>query len=397
MVLFLIKGLSMSVIEFGNRSSSKLWDKKNENREIFILYNFLELDKLKFIDIFRNEYEGASSEIRTGSPSIEIMNNALENNCLEFSNYINDNKNNRGRIWNYFTYRGIRFDLNYKDIFPSNDTFDRRCAKSYLLNIYNHISLSDETFSPLTINDVRLVNFVWSYIRISKTSRDNIHLLINHIDNYKKDILKDVFQFKYDSLSLIKSPSSAKEKIEQIKLFFGLLHLEKKEKEVEIKLIFDLWNNVKDDRRINDWLNNIESRKGKLNEEGKKDIIDWAWRHIKTKYYNKITPEWGGIDDNASTSNTQQQKENIITFFDLMTNEAIKSSIISELKTSTSKAKYKILNNKKTHLNTPISEKTKSKFDALKKHFNFSNEEMIISLIDDRYEKINMHGTNIDN
>lgn len=397
MVLFLIKGLSMSVIEFGNRSSSKLWDKKNENREIFFLYNFLELGKLKFIDIFRNKYEGAPSEIRTGSPSLEIMNNVLGNNCLEFSNYINDNKNNRGRIWNHFIYRGIRFDLNYKDISPSNDIFDLRCAKAYLLNIYNYISLSDEIFSPLTINDVRLVNFVWSYIRVAIGYRNNTRLSINHIDMGDGTIREREHQYIYNNLNLIQSPSDTKIKIEQIKVFFGLLGMEKNNKEIEVKYIYKRWGYIKNDLRIIDWLDNIEKGKSRLSDENKKEMIDWIWRHIKTKYYSETTPAWGDIDNKSSINQMQQQKENIITFFDLMTNEAIKSSIISELKTSTSKAKYKILNNKKTHLNTPISEKTKSKFDALKKHFNFSNEEMIISLIDDRYEKIKMHGTNIEN
>lgn len=395
-VIVLIKGLSMSGFSFGSKSYSKLWDKKNENREIFILYNFFELDELRFIDIIKNRHDGNFSEIRKGSPSIEIMAATLENNCLDLANYIKDNKNNRNRTLDSFNYRGIRFNLNYKDISLSNDISDLRCAKAYLLNIYNYISLSDEIFSPLTIDDVRLVNFVWSYIRISKHYRNNAHLLINHIDNYKKDTLEDVFQFTYDKLNLIKSPSRTKEKIEQIKLFFGLLSLGKQEKEVEIKFILNQWDNVKDDKKIADWLNNMESRKSKLNEEGKKEIINWSWQHIKTKYYNKNTPAWGGIDDDSSINSTQQQKENIITFFDLMTNEAIKSSIISELKTSASKAKYKILNNKKIHLNIPVNEDTKNMFDKIKTRLNLSNEELLIKMIYNENEKLFKYGAQLD-
>ena len=392
-VLFLIEGLSMSGTSRVSSSHNKLWDIKKENREIFVLYTFLELNRNSFVDIFKNDHKHVKSLEKNGAPAGCIMTSALENACLDFAYYIREKNIN---TYN-FTYKGIDFNFNYMDCLLSNEQFDAHCAKAHFLQIYDCISLRDDVFSSLTINNVRLVNFVWSYLRLTTDYRNNRYLSINHIDTSGNIIQDREIPYIYNNLKLIKTPSDPDTKIVQIKKFFDLLDKDKNKKEVGIKFILDQWGNVKDDKRIVDWLNNIESRKGKLNEEGKKEIIDWAWRHIKTKYYNKITPEWGGIDDDASTSNTQQQKENIITFFDLMTNEAIKSSIISELKTSTSKAKYKILNNKKTHLNTPISEKTKSKFDALKKYFNFSNEEMIISLIDDRYEKINMHGTNIDN
>lgn len=397
MVLFLIKGVSMSGVSRGGNSYNKLWDIKKENREIFVLYTFLELNRHSFVGIFQNNYKHVDLSEKKATPAGCIMTSALENACLDFAYYIRDIERNK-KINTYdFTYKGIDFNFNYMNCLLSNEEFDEHCAKAHFLQIYDCISLRDDVFSSLTINNVRLINFVWSYLRLTTDYRNNRRLSINHIDTRENINPDREIPYIYNNLKLIKTPSDTDTKIVQIKKFFDLLDKDKNEKEVGIKFILDQWENVKDDKRIVDWLNNIESRKSKLNEEGKKEIIDWSWRHIKTRYYNKITPEWGGIDDNDSTNNIQQQKENIITFFDLMTNEAIKSSIISELKTSASKAKHKILNNKKTHLNTPISEKTKSKFDALKKHFNFSNEEMIISLIDDRYEKINMHGKNIDN
>ena len=105
---------------------------------------------------------------------------------------------------------------------------------------------------------------------------------------------------------------------------------------------------------------------------------------------NNTHPTWvtsGDFKQDKMTLN-----ENIITFFDLMTNDAIKNSIISELKTSASKAKYRILNNDKTHLNIPVSEGTKSKFDKLKNHLNLSNEELIERLINLESEKLQKYG-----
>ena len=78
-----------------------------------------------------------------------------------------------------------------------------------------------------------------------------------------------------------------------------------------------------------------------------------------------------------------------------MTNEAIKSSILSELKTSASKAKYRILSENKVHLNIPVSEETKLIFDSLKNHFNLSNEDLIKKLITLGNEKLKIYGVDV--
>lgn len=390
LVSFLIKGVSMSGVSRGGNSYNKLWDIKKENREIFVLYNFLELDELSFVDIFTNKYEYIDSISKNQNHHTDTMILQLQNACLDFAHHIETKIVNHNKNIHQFAYKKILFNLNYKDCLLSSTVFDVYCAKKYLLQIYNYISLSDEILSSLTINNVRLVNFAWSFLRLATDYRNNRNLSINHIDTGTEIVQGREHKYIYNNLNLIQMPFDTKIKIEQIKKFFDLLSIGRNEKEIEIQRIYDKWNNVKNDLRVTKWLSDLEGKKSGLSDENKKEMISWIWRHIKTKYYNGITPIWGGIDNNYSTNSIQQQQENIITFFDLMTNEAIKSSIISELKTSASKAKHKILNNKKTHLNTPISEKTKSKFDALKKHFNFSNEEMIISLIDDGYEKIKL-------
>lgn len=386
----------MSGFSRSSKSHNKLWNIKDDHEKIFTLYSFLELNKHSFIDIFQSKHEYIDSLEREGNPTDYTMAAALENACLDFAFYIRDIESNR-KINTYdFTYKGIDFNFNYMDCLLSNEQFDEHCAKTYFLQIYDCISLSDELFSSLTINNSRMVNFAWSHIRISRYHRNNRCLSINHIDNYDKETLRSRTKFIYDDLNLTQLPFDAKEKAEQIKMFFGLLNLDKRGKEIEIKSIYKEWDNVKDDNRIIDWLNNIESKKNKLSDENKKEMIAWAWRHIKTKYYNDITPVWGGIDNDLSIKSIQQQKENVITFFDLMTNEAIKSSIISEFKTSASKAKYKILNNKKIHLNIPVNEDTKDMFDKIKTRLNLSNEELLIKMIHNENERLFKYGAQLD-
>ena len=383
-----------------NRNSNKseklecknIWNKDKEKREIFVLYNFLELSKKSFHDVLtKRENRTTDYEKRNHIPTIDCMVNQLETACTDYLNYVSSEKQFGHEFYRHINYHGVDIGTCISD----NQTLNIEDAKNYFITIFNNISLSSESYVILTKENRRLVNFMWSFIRIAITTPRDHKFFIRHIDNVNLSMIGEGDPPPvYETLSLNNSPATLDDKIKIIKDFFDLLKLDRNKKEMEINYIYDFWNTTKKDNRIINWLQTIEN---KLSDEHKKEIIKWIWNHISDKYYNQKLPSWA---ENCQTSlklNNEETKENIITFFDLMNNEVIKNSIICELKTSASKAKYRITNNSKIHLNIPISEKEKFKFDSLKNKFNLSNEELMIKLINLGHDELKKYGGDREN
>jgi hypothetical protein len=126
---------------------------------------------------------------------------------------------------------------------------DIKDAKKYFLTIFNNISLGDELYTNLTNKNRRLVNFMWSFIRIAMTTPRDHSFFINHIDNSNLSSKIDCDPV-YEILSLNNSPATIDDKIKIIKDFFDLLKSDRNKKKIEIDNIYSLWGAAKKDNRI---------------------------------------------------------------------------------------------------------------------------------------------------
>ncbi|WP_320153396.1 hypothetical protein [uncultured Tolumonas sp.] len=377
-----------------------IWNAVKDKRKITVLFNFFELDKCRFITILENEvkynrYINVISDKNTitikkqkNKTSIEEMLGLLTEACLDWIQYIKDEEKTRsGEIYLY--YNNIEININTNELYGLNNVQLQKESKIFFINIFNQTSMSDDIYNCLTQKNHRLVNLIWSIIRLAeyKSSDSTIHF--PHIDssNLHNNARTENI---YNCFLLEKNPSSIQDKIGEIKKFFDLLITTKERKEEYLNELYEHWEKTKHDSRIIEWIDRFINRDKKLSNDDREQVLIWIWNHIKSKYYNNTHPTWVTSGDFKQDNMTLN--ENIITFFDLMTNDAIKNSIISELKTSASKAKYRISNNNKIHLNIPVSEETKSKFDKLKNNFNLSNEELIERLINLGSEKLQKYG-----
>ena len=381
------------------------WDIKKEKREITVLFYFFELDQYRFRSILEdgateNRYIDVvdakkiiTIKQQTKKTSIEEMRDLLTEACSDWVIYIKKKTrvSSRGK---YFYHHSLEFKIDTIEPHELSDAQLQKKAKNFFMNIFSQISMSDETYNCLTQTNHRLVNLIWSFTRIAEQKNGDSNIHFSHIDSSN---LHDNARTEniYNCFLLEKNPSSIQDKIGEIKKFFDLLITTKERKEEYLNELYEHWEKTKHDSRIIEWIDRFISRDKKLSNDDREQVLIWIWiwNHIKSKYYNNTHPTWVTSGDFKQDNMTLN--ENIITFFDLMTNEAIKSSILSELKTSASKAKYRILSENKVHLNIPVSEETKLIFDSLKNHFNLSNEDLIKKLITLGNEKLKIYGVDV--
>lgn len=380
--------------------TEQIWNAAKEKRKITVLFNFFELDMFKFRTIFENEVKDniyidffSDKNIITikkqkNKISTEEMINSLTEACCDWIEYIKEEGKTRSREKHLY-YKNIELKINTNELYELSDAQLKKESKNFFIKIFNKISMSDDVYNCLTQTNHRLVNLIWSIIRLAEHKNGDSNIHFPHVDSsnlHNNARTENIYNY----FLLEKNPSSIQDKIGEIKSFFDLLISTKERKEEYLNELYKHWEKTKHDLRIINWIEKFINRDKKLSNDDKEQVLIWIWNHIKSKYYNSTHPIWvksGDFKQDKMTLN-----ENIITFFDLMTNDAIKNSIISELKTSASKAKYRILNNDKIHLNIPVSEETKSKFDKLKNHFNLSNEELIERLIILESEKLQKYG-----
>lgn len=377
-----------------------IWDIKKERREIIVLFNFFELDKYKLNDTLKNAKKesppifGERHIITIKKPTKKIFIDEMHGLLTEASNDLIEyfkREESTEHEKAFFYYNDMNFEFDTSKFNQLSEIEQQKKAKCFFMDIFNKISLNNESYNYLAQKNNRLVTLLWSIIRVTEYAHETSNIYFPHIDTNNSNNIKT--ENIYNNFMLEMNPSNTQVKIEAIKNFFDLLITTKERKEVYLNELHRHLEKTKNDSRIIDWIDRFINRDERLNSNSRVQILIWIWNHIKSKYYNNILPAWAASND--FKQDHIAINENIITFFDLMTNEAIKSSILSELKTSASKAKYRILSENKVHLNIPVSEETKLIFDSLKNHFNLSNEDLIKKLITLGNEKLKIYGVDV--
>lgn len=366
------------------------WDKRRDRRLISFLYNsnfFTAMtfnDDLSFIFNFNtvgNNRPFGYIDYRINSTSLDEMINKIDeiiNNSVAstVNRYVTNPDGLLQQIVNYILTRPI-----YSNTQPTQSNINNNLIKE-LENYFYKNTLRDEDFNWISINNDRVVNFVWSSLISSHfdSSKSNIKINYDLDASYNNHNISNLrisqHATPYRAMNLEANPPDLNSKLENIKLFFdswGEPLVSQKQLMASIKT---KWDNIKNRSEIIEWLNKNE------------ELITWSWSYIVENMLNKSVPEWVNISSSETREIKQQTKDTIITLYDLLDRETDKKLLKSQLSKNGAQQKYRIkekLNTKVLNLN--VSVETKSNLEKLKKIKNKSIREIIEDLINEELNR----------
>lgn len=359
---------------------SDIFDKKKEKRLISFLYN-----ANFFTDLIVNDNLEFTSNVAMPHPNIDVRINSagLDEMSNEINNIINNtvtaimygHPNNMPPpiqlIINQILSRAVYNNAERSQPYITN------AIKGGLTSFFHKNTIRDEDFDWISIDNQRLVNFVWTSLRCALFSQTKNIITINYelnSDTYSS-MLKTIKP--YHAMHLEQNPSNLKDKIECIKLFFDSWGVPLPAQQNLMSSIKNKWNNIKNKTDIIEWLNKNE------------EIVVWSWSYILDNLLNKTKPEWVDISSSDKKEIESQTRDTIITLYDLVDREIDRNFLKIQLSTNGSQQKYreKIKINSKT-LNISVSIETKEKLNKLTKIKNKSIKAVIESLINDEIERL---------
>lgn len=360
---------------------SMYWDKKRDKRLISFLYNSNLFTGISFndnLEIIINQTNNSSFPFidnRINSIRLDEMDDGV-------NNIINNSITaliNRQQIIQNGLLSSLIIYISNRPIYVSTpltrSNIDDILIKE-LTHYFHRNTLKDDDFNWISIDNPRVVNFVWASLRNSYFHLTKNNVVINFdLENSYTNIQ----QTAYQAMNLEINPPDLKNKIESIKLFFdswGEPLFSQKNLMASIK---SKWDKIKNRLEIIEWLNKNE------------EITTWSWSYIIENMLNKSNPAWVNISSTDKKDIEQQTKDSIITFYDLLDRETDKKLLKSQLSKNGSQQKYRIKEKQNTRaLNINISTETKENLEKLKKIKNRSMKEIIEDLINDEFNKISI-------
>lgn len=245
-----------------------------------------------------------------------------------------------------------------------------------LMQYFYKNTLKDDDFNWISINNPRIVNFVWASLRNSYLylTKNNIAIIFDleygHAGTNRS-------QTAYQAMNLEKNPPNLESKLECIKLFFDSWGEPLVSQKSLMESIKTRWDNIKNSSEIIEWLNKNE------------ELTTWAWSYIVENMLNKSIPEWVNISNSEKRDIEQKTKDTIITMYDLLFRETDRKLFKSQLSKNGSQQKYRIKEKANTKvLNLNVSIETKSNLEKIKKIKNKSMKEIIEELINEELNRI---------
>ncbi|MGE6078482.1 hypothetical protein [Aeromonas veronii] len=352
-------------------TQNNLWFEKKDHRAMLFLYNRF-IENAGFYNVrsprltFR-ETTSASSQKRISRLS-------------DFIGFVVDGKDERKDLIDALRF----FDINY-DRDKLNDPIK---VKELMLEVFHQSCLGDNDFTWISNSDDRLVNFIWAST-----------LLINNEDQFHDGVFQSISIDKpeprssfadefaneslYSYLCLDDHPTSNRDKISNITLFFDLCRFELREKTRLMSFFKSRWGEIKNSSKIINWLSKNEGLWG------------WAWDYAFSRYLNSRAPLWLELNSTESHEIEKSKKMALITFYDLLRLEH-QLLVISELKKSGAQQKYRMklqgedASRKMVQISMSVSTK-----DKLKKLADRENQKMnaiVEMLINERY--LQLYGDN---
>ena len=366
------------------------WDKKKDKRLISFLYNsnfFTALTINPDLELISNQTSNFNSfnliDYRMNSVGLDEMASKIENTINNsIASIINGALpapiDQIQSIINFILSNPANYNTQ-----PTEQNIANHLNKG-LEHYFHKNTLKDDEFNWISINNPRLVNFVWASLRMCSFSQTKSNISITYELNNSIN-LKTALETNwgsglpgnlYRNLHLETNPPDSRCKLESIKLFFDSLGEPLLNQKTLMSLIKNKWDLIKNRIEVIEWLNKNEI------------LITWSWSYIVDSLLNKITPEWVDISSSDEIEIQQKIKDTIITLYDLLDRESEKKLFKGQLSRNGSQQKYreKEKSNSKI-LNICISIETKEKLDKLKNAKRCTIKEIIETLIDSEFKK----------
>lgn len=355
------------------------FDKKKNKRLISFLYNSNLLTGVSFnenLELIINPTNNNPSQFIDGRINLagldemsSIVEKIIKNSVTAIINKQQLLQN--GLLLTVIGYISTRYINNNTPLTESNvaDVITRELMQFFYKN-----TLKDDDFNWISINNQRIINFVWASLRNSYLYPAKNNITINFDLEYG---LSNRAKTAYQIMNLEINPPNLESKLECVKLFFDSWGEPLPNQKQLMESIKNRWDNIKNRSEIIDWLNKNE------------ELTTWAWSYIVENMLNKSTPEWVNISSQEIRETEQQTKNTIITMYDLLVRESDRKLLKSQLSRNGAQQKYRIKEKSNTRvLNLNISIETKSNLEKLKKIKNKSMKEIIENLINEELDRM---------
>lgn len=246
--------------------------------------------------------------------------------------------------------------------------------KTILINLVRYECIAPSYFDWIDTKNDRLCNYIWSYIRVLKTT-----LQFNgaqDISINKDDILStNKFHIigndcAYEALNLELLPKDSKTKKQTIIEFFDLLNTSSEIKCSILQVLKIKWMRTSENNDVVRWATTNNQL--------------WAWNYL----YHDKNPLW--FIENDSSNN---YLDGLITTFDLLNDaEDKRALLLSKMKSAWSQKSYRDKNNGKKSVSIVLSEDIIKKLDFICKNTDRRKNEVVTRLILEEHDKIKKGG-----
>ncbi|MFQ2545257.1 hypothetical protein ACK3Z0_18340 [Aeromonas caviae] len=352
-------------------TQNNLWFEKKDHRAMLFLYNRF-IENAGFYN--DNSPRFMARETTSATPPKIIS------ELTDFVGFVVDRKGERQDLIDALTFFKINFNRD-----ELNDPIK---VKNLMLEVFYQSCLGDKDFAWISNSDDRLVNFIWASILLINDEvqfRDGVFQSISIDKTEPRSRLADAFtnESLYSSLCLVNHPTSNRDKILNITLFFDLCRLSLRKKTSLMNILKSRWGEIKNSSKIINWLSKNEGLWG------------WAWDYAFSRYLNCREPLWLELNSTESSEIEKSKKMALITFYDLLRLEH-QLLVISELKKSGAQQKYRMKlqgeDAQRKMVQISMSVSTKEKLKKLAERENQKMNTIVETLINERY--LQLYGDN---
>ncbi|MBQ4673632.1 hypothetical protein [Aeromonas dhakensis] len=250
-------------------------------------------------------------------------------------------------------------------------SFEQDINKVKLIDYINFECMEINNFDWIDTENERLCDYIWSYIRVLKSSTPHNNIYIDKADIFntgKGQNSTDGYLFEIMKIPLL--PKDSKAKKASIICFFDLLDHEPKIKNAILNTLKEKWIFVSKIRDVVQWADSNNK--------------EWAWNYL----YKGSNPIW--FVENGHPKN---HINGIITTFDLLNDsEDRRELFLAKMKSAWSQKAYRDKNNGKKAVSIVLSEDIIKKLDFVCENTDRRKNEVVTRLIREEYEKMKKGG-----
>lgn len=317
---------------------------KWSDREAFYLYNAL----------LHNEFIYPFKENQvTRRVSLSEMKLSLENLVYDIAS---DTLGRKGLFSQFMHSQCMEFDEAGLNI-PS-------CVKGFMSQIYKNVAASSKDLS-LMLKDKRARRYTFASMRVAIQSYDKSHHNQIFGGAFFNDVRNGSFRDDLESRLSKADIITYVERCADIEVFpkaTFLAHLAR-------------WKIVERDYKMIDWVSRND------------DKVVWAWGYLERKYLEGNKPEWISLGGKSSADLKGIHSDALVLFYDLLQNDVIKESLMTNLSRACAKKRYLEKQEDRKPSSYLLSAKAKKRLAALADIDNKKLNSVIEDLINAEYDR----------